>query len=114
MTTALQCTISYKPYTLAGFEPGIFCSVGGRDDQNTRTCSAVIKHHFFNLNKTEFDFCLFPFFHEKLLLLCKLLFYLPFQMLIKTASIEQLQNINCRFHELEVFFSNGLPAYISL
>jgi hypothetical protein len=20
------------PYTLAGFEPGIFCSVGGRDD----------------------------------------------------------------------------------
>jgi hypothetical protein len=21
-----------KPYTLAGFEPGIFCSVGGRDD----------------------------------------------------------------------------------
>jgi hypothetical protein len=24
-----------KPHTLAGFEPGIFCSVGGRDDHNT-------------------------------------------------------------------------------
>jgi hypothetical protein len=24
-----------KPYTLAGFEPGIFFSVGGRDDHNT-------------------------------------------------------------------------------
>jgi hypothetical protein len=22
----------YKPYTLAGFEPGIFCFVGGRED----------------------------------------------------------------------------------
>jgi hypothetical protein len=33
LTTALQCKNPYKPYTLAGFEPGIFCSVGGRDDQ---------------------------------------------------------------------------------
>jgi hypothetical protein len=32
MTTALQCVNSLKPYTLAGFKPGIFCSVGGRDD----------------------------------------------------------------------------------
>jgi hypothetical protein len=32
MTIALQCINSYKPYTLAGFKPGIFCSVGGRDD----------------------------------------------------------------------------------
>jgi hypothetical protein len=29
MTTALQCMNSQKPYTLVGFEPGIFCSVGG-------------------------------------------------------------------------------------
>jgi hypothetical protein len=28
MTTALQCINSLKPYTLAGFEPWIFCSVG--------------------------------------------------------------------------------------
>jgi hypothetical protein len=39
----LQCILSYdsstgmhkfliKPYTLAGFEPGMLCSVGGRDD----------------------------------------------------------------------------------
>jgi hypothetical protein len=32
MTTALQCKNSQKPYTLAGFEPWIFCSEGGRDD----------------------------------------------------------------------------------
>jgi hypothetical protein len=32
MTTALQCINSLKPHTLAGFKPGIFCSVGGRDD----------------------------------------------------------------------------------
>jgi hypothetical protein len=33
LTTALQCIKSpKKPYTLAGFEPGIFCSEGGRDD----------------------------------------------------------------------------------
>jgi hypothetical protein len=32
-TTALQCKKTYlKPYTLAGFEPGIFCYGGGRDD----------------------------------------------------------------------------------
>jgi hypothetical protein len=31
-SAALQCKNSYNPYTLAGFEPGIFCSVGGRDD----------------------------------------------------------------------------------
>jgi hypothetical protein len=31
MATTL-CINSYKPYTLAGFEPRIFCSVGGRDD----------------------------------------------------------------------------------
>jgi hypothetical protein len=30
--TALQCVNSKKPYTQAGFEPGIICSVGGRDD----------------------------------------------------------------------------------
>jgi hypothetical protein len=35
MTTALQCVNSYKPYTLAGFELGIFCSVGGLDDHYT-------------------------------------------------------------------------------
>jgi hypothetical protein len=29
MTTALQFINSRKPYTLAGFEPGIFSSVGG-------------------------------------------------------------------------------------
>jgi hypothetical protein len=35
MTTALQCIGKFlkKQYTLAGFEPGIFCSVGGRDDR---------------------------------------------------------------------------------
>jgi hypothetical protein len=32
MTTTLQCIKTNKPYTLGGFEPGIFCSVGGRDD----------------------------------------------------------------------------------
>jgi hypothetical protein len=32
LTTTLQCINSQKPYTLAGFKPGIFCSVGGRDD----------------------------------------------------------------------------------
>jgi hypothetical protein len=31
MTTALQCRKTLKPYTLAGFEPGIIGSVGGRD-----------------------------------------------------------------------------------
>jgi hypothetical protein len=35
MTTSLQCINSFKPYTLAGFETGIFCSVGGRDDHYT-------------------------------------------------------------------------------
>jgi hypothetical protein len=35
MTTALQCINSKRPYTLTGFEPGIFCSVGGRDDHYT-------------------------------------------------------------------------------
>jgi hypothetical protein len=37
MTTALQCIPSLKPYTLAGFEPGIFCSVGGRDEISSKT-----------------------------------------------------------------------------
>jgi hypothetical protein len=32
MTTALQRINFKKPYTLAGFEPRIFYSVGGRDD----------------------------------------------------------------------------------
>jgi hypothetical protein len=32
MTTVLQWIDSQKSYTQAGFEPGIFCSVGGRDD----------------------------------------------------------------------------------
>jgi hypothetical protein len=32
MITALQCINSLKPYTLAAFKPGIFCSIGGRDD----------------------------------------------------------------------------------
>jgi hypothetical protein len=32
MTTAVQCKNSSKPCTLAGFEPGIFCSVGRRGD----------------------------------------------------------------------------------
>jgi hypothetical protein len=31
MTTALQCKNFLKSYTLAGFEPGIFCSLEGRD-----------------------------------------------------------------------------------
>jgi hypothetical protein len=35
MTTALQCINSLKPFTLAGFEPGIFCSLGGCDDYYT-------------------------------------------------------------------------------
>jgi hypothetical protein len=32
LTTALQCVKTQKPYTLAGFEPGMFCSVGIPDD----------------------------------------------------------------------------------
>jgi hypothetical protein len=36
MTTALKCINSFeKTYTLAGFERGIFCSVGGCDDHYT-------------------------------------------------------------------------------
>jgi hypothetical protein len=35
MTTALQCINSKKPYTLAGFKPVFFCSVGGRDGHYT-------------------------------------------------------------------------------
>jgi hypothetical protein len=31
LTSALQYFKTYKPYTLAGFEPGIFSSGGGRD-----------------------------------------------------------------------------------
>jgi hypothetical protein len=31
LATAHQCIETYKPYTLAGFERGIFCSGGGRD-----------------------------------------------------------------------------------
>jgi hypothetical protein len=27
-----MCKFQKKPQTLAGFEPGIFCYVGGRDD----------------------------------------------------------------------------------
>jgi hypothetical protein len=30
-----------KPYTLAGFEPGNFCSWGGRDDHYAKTPSFV-------------------------------------------------------------------------
>jgi hypothetical protein len=30
--TALQCIKSLKPYTLAGFEHTVFCSIGGDDD----------------------------------------------------------------------------------
>jgi hypothetical protein len=30
--TTLQCTTSWQPHTLAGFELGIFCFAGGRDD----------------------------------------------------------------------------------
>jgi hypothetical protein len=36
MTTALDCINSPKPYTQAGFEPGTFCSVGGREDHAAR------------------------------------------------------------------------------
>jgi hypothetical protein len=36
MTTALQRIDYLKPYTLAGFESGIFCYVGGRDDHFAR------------------------------------------------------------------------------
>jgi hypothetical protein len=32
MTTGLRCTNAQKPYTLAGFKLGIFCSVSGCDD----------------------------------------------------------------------------------
>jgi hypothetical protein len=34
LTTALRCIKTYKPYTLTGFEPGIFCAGGGRDGHN--------------------------------------------------------------------------------
>jgi hypothetical protein len=34
LTIALQYLKTQKPYTLAGFEPGMFSSVGGRDDHN--------------------------------------------------------------------------------
>jgi hypothetical protein len=27
-----SCNVGIQTYTLAGFEPGIFCSVGGRND----------------------------------------------------------------------------------
>jgi hypothetical protein len=30
----MQSLKSQKPYTLAGFDPEIFCSVGGDDNQN--------------------------------------------------------------------------------
>jgi hypothetical protein len=61
-----------KPYTLAGFKPGIFCSVGGRDDHYTtppglhictyvrsccRTKDLQIKEHQF-LIKFELDVAL--------------------------------------------------------
>jgi hypothetical protein len=36
-TTALQFLKTKKYYTLAGFEPGIFCSVGGPDDHYATT-----------------------------------------------------------------------------
>jgi hypothetical protein len=41
-TTALQCIKTLKLYTLAGFEPRMFCSGGGRDDQYI--CLAVRSH----------------------------------------------------------------------
>jgi hypothetical protein len=34
LTTALKCIKTQKPHTLAGFEPGIFYSVGGRHDHD--------------------------------------------------------------------------------
>jgi hypothetical protein len=33
LTTALQCIKAYKLYTLAGFEPEIFLSGGGRNNR---------------------------------------------------------------------------------
>jgi hypothetical protein len=43
-----------KPYTLAGFEPGIFCSVGGRDHHY-----ATPPRLFFSLKKNIFYLPLF-------------------------------------------------------
>jgi hypothetical protein len=53
MTTALQCSNSPKPSdTLAGFEPGIFCSIGGRDDHYT-TPPGQIKKDFANKTQSQ-------------------------------------------------------------
>jgi hypothetical protein len=49
MTTALQCICKFlnKPYTPAGFEPGIICSLGGRDDHAARAdITFVVKKHW--------------------------------------------------------------------
>jgi hypothetical protein len=51
MTTALQCINSYKPFTLAGFELGIFCSVGGRDDHFATPYTRV--HTYVHENQAE-------------------------------------------------------------
>jgi hypothetical protein len=39
LTAALQCIKASKPYTLAGFEPGIFCSGCVRNDHYALHCS---------------------------------------------------------------------------
>jgi hypothetical protein len=57
MTTALQCSSALKPDTLAGFEPGISCSVGGRDDRYVtppRKFSQDVGAHFWQPASSRF------------------------------------------------------------
>jgi hypothetical protein len=57
-----------KPYTLAGFEPGIFCSGGGRDDDYARAGLEVIEYdtEIFFFKKHVFATCRF-FLNGKLM-----------------------------------------------
>jgi hypothetical protein len=45
--------IPKKPYTLAGFEPGIFCSVGGRDDHYATPPGPAFYTYFDTLEKNN-------------------------------------------------------------
>jgi hypothetical protein len=49
LTTSLQFIKSLKPYTLAGFEPGIFCSGGGRDDRYATYCEFLDTSFWFSI-----------------------------------------------------------------
>jgi hypothetical protein len=45
LTTALNiCIKTLKPYTLARFDTGIFCSVGGRDDHYAKPPGLLCKN----------------------------------------------------------------------